>query len=61
MFSFGLCRLFDMGHRVVGVERFQTALEDFFKEHSMEYTVETKNGIPALIVSHLIKVSIVLK
>lgn len=39
--------LFDLGHRVVGVDGFQTALENFFKDHSMDYTVETKNGIPA--------------
>ena len=53
MSSFGLCRLFDLGHRVVGVDGFQTALENFFRDHSMEYTVETKNGIPAYTVIHL--------
>ena len=52
--SFGLCRLFDLGHRVVGVDGCQKAIEDFFKEHSMEYTIETKNGIPAFtVIIHL--------
>src|SRR6218665_1119382 len=53
MSSFGFFRLFEPGHRVVGVDEIQTALENFFKDHSMEYTVETKNGIPAYTVIHL--------
>lgn len=44
-------RLVDQGHRVVGVEASQLAIEDFFKEHSMEYTAETQNGIPVFLVN----------
>lgn len=35
--------LFDRGHRVVGVDLSQLAIESFFKENSLEYSVETRN------------------
>lgn len=47
------CRLFDLGHRVVGVDCCRFPLENFLKDHSMEYKVEMKNGIPVYTVNHL--------
>jgi thiopurine S-methyltransferase len=41
--------LFDEGHRVVGAEASRLAIEDFFKEQSLQYTTETKNGIPVFV------------
>lgn len=38
--------LSEQGHRVVGVEASPLAIEEFFKEHSLEYRTEMRNAIP---------------
>ena len=49
--------LYDAGHTVVGVEVAEKALQDFFTENNMEYTVEKVNKSNA----HVYKVSKVKK
>lgn len=44
-------RLSEQGHRVVGVEASPLAIEEFFKEHSLEYRTEMRNGIPVYLVN----------
>ena len=39
------CRLADKGHTVVGVEWSQLALEEFFSEHSLQFTREPVNKL----------------
>ena len=42
-----LLRLWDEGHMVVGVEYVPKALDEFFSEHNIEYTVEDIPSIQA--------------
>ena len=37
-------RLYDLGHQIVGVEVAEQALEQFFKEHQLEFSVKPLAG-----------------
>ena len=42
--GFFCLRLYDLGHQIVGVEVAEQALEQFFKEHQLEFSVKPLAG-----------------